>query len=311
MPEPKLSDEANLRLIERFLSYLRVEKGLSRLTLEAYRRDLMQFAAAHRGSLLEAQTADVRKFLDLQSSSGLQGRSLARKISALRSLYKYLLLDGLSKEDPMMVIDSPKQWKVLPKALSVEEIDGIGQKLQPRSKRAILQYLALRNQAMTEMLYAGALRASELIGLKLQDLNLAAGTMIIRGKGDKERVAPMGAAAQKAISRYLRDARPQLLGAATSPMLFIARRGKAISRNRLWQILETASAGNRHASPHMLRHSCATHMVAGGADLRTVQTILGHADISTTQIYTHIAMDRLKQVHREFHPLAKRKRGAQ
>jgi integrase/recombinase XerD len=167
--------------------------------------------------------------------------------------------------------------------------------------------LAQRDQAMVEVLYAGGLRVSEIVNVKLEDLKLDMGYVLVRGKGDKERIVPIGSAAQKQISLYRDEGRQALLNGKVSPMLFVRRGGGKLTRQRVWQMVKAASASGRHASPHMLRHSCATHMVENGADLRTVQTILGHADISTSQIYTHVALDRLKTVYRNFHPRGKKK----
>jgi integrase/recombinase XerD len=167
--------------------------------------------------------------------------------------------------------------------------------------------MAARDHAMLEVFYAGALRVSEIIGVKVEDLKLELGCILVRGKGDKERIVPLGKAAQQALEEYLKNARPRLLGArASSPILFLGRGGRKLTRQRVWQLVRAASAGmGRHASPHMLRHSCATHMVENGADLRTVQTMLGHADISTTQVYTHLALDRIRTVYQKHHPRAK------
>jgi integrase/recombinase XerD len=173
----------------------------------------------------------------------------------------------------------------------------------------VSQALALRDCAMLEVFYAGALRVSEIVGLKLEDLKLELGYVLVRGKGDKERIVPLGRAAQEIVQQYLRDARPVVADEKQSPVLFIARGARPITRQRVWQMVNAASAHGRHASPHMLRHSAATHMVENGADMRTVQTILGHADISTTQVYTHLALDRLNQVHKAHHPRAKRRIG--
>jgi integrase/recombinase XerD len=166
--------------------------------------------------------------------------------------------------------------------------------------------LAQRDQAMVEVLYAGGLRVSEIVNVKLEDLKLDMGYVLVRGKGDKERIVPIGKAAQEQIGQYLGDGRLALLNGKSSPMLFVRRGGAKLTRQRVWQMVKEISASGRHASPHMLRHSCATHMVENGADLRTVQTILGHADISTSQIYTHVALDRLKTVYRKFHPRGKK-----
>jgi integrase/recombinase XerD len=178
----------------------------------------------------------------------------------------------------------------------------------PRNDRAATQALAMRDRTMLAVLYAGGLRVSELTGARLEDLKLDLGYMLVRGKGDKERIVPIGAEAIHALRSYLAEARPVLCKAKASPLLFVARGAKRISRERVWQIAHAAGQGTgRGASPHMLRHSCATHMVERGADLRTVQTILGHADISTTQVYTHVALERLKSVYTEHHPRAKKR----
>ena len=170
--------------------------------------------------------------------------------------------------------------------------------------------LALRDRALVEMLYAGGLRVSEIVNVKLEDLKLEMGHVLVRGKGDKERIVPMGRAAQDEIRAYMGNGREALLNGKVSAMLFVRRGGGRLTRQRVWQMVKAASASGRHASPHMLRHSCATHMVENGADLRTVQTILGHADISTSQIYTHVALDRLKTVYRKFHPRGKKSASA-
>jgi integrase/recombinase XerD len=204
---------------------------------------------------------------------------------------------------------------VLPKSLALEEVEQIiasgagtastrvGTGVHARSRDGVA--LALRNRAMFEVFYAGALRVSEIVSLKIEDVKLEMGCVLVHGKGDKERIVPLGRSAQEALSIYLRESRPQLAAGKSSPVLFIARGAKKITRQRVWQMVKAASENGRHASPHMLRHSCATHMVENGADLRTVQTILGHADISTTQIYTHVALDRLKSVYQKHHPRAK------
>src|SRR5208282_314674 len=232
--------------------------------------------------------------------------SVARKLSALRHFYKYLLLDRYIASDPTLNIDTPRQWKVLPKSLAADEVEAVLQG-PPRAKDDRLsQALTGRDRAMLEVFYAGALRVSEVINLKLEDLKLELGYVLVHGKGDKERIVPLGRAAQEMVQQYLRDARPVLAAGKSSPFLFVARGARSITRQRVWQVVNDASAQSaRHASPHMLRHSCATHMVENGADLRTVQTILGHADISTTQVYTHLALDRLNRVYKQHHPRSK------
>jgi integrase/recombinase XerD len=293
-----------------FLDYLRVEKGLAALTVEAYESDLVQFAEflqARRRTLMDARREDVRGFLSQLFANGVKDRSVARKLSTLRHFYKYLLLDRMIKHDPTLEIDSPKQWKVLPKSLAKTEIDSMLESAGSVGESKLSAALAQRDQAMVEVLYAGGLRVSEIVNVKLEDLKLDLGYVLVRGKGDKERIVPIGSAAQKQINLYRDEGREALLNGKISPMLFVRRGGGKLTRQRVWQMVKESSAAGRHASPHMLRHSCATHMVENGADLRTVQTILGHADISTSQIYTHVALDRLKTVYRDFHPRGKKK----
>jgi integrase/recombinase XerD len=298
------------QLLAAFVDYLKVEKGLASLTVAAYQQDLSQFSEflARRKRVLEnARRDDVRDYLSHLFAAQMDGRSVARKLSALRHFYRYLLLDGHVQHDPTLNIDAPRQWKVLPKSLSSQEIDKLLQPGAPRSGK-YSEALGLRDRAMLEVLYAGALRVSEVVSLQRDDLKLELGYALVRGKGDKERMVPLGKTAQQALSDYLTRARPLLLGSQRSPHLFIARGGKRLTRQRAWQMVGNASRGSsRHASPHMLRHSCATHMVERGADLRTVQSILGHADISTTQVYTHVALDHLKGEYRKHHPRAKMK----
>jgi integrase/recombinase XerD len=221
-------------------------------------------------------------------------------------LYRYLLLDKLVEHDPTLNIDSPKQWKVLPKALARDEIEAMLSSPLPASDRKEAEAMAERDRAMLEVFYAAALRVTEIVGVKLEDMKLDLGYVLVRGKGDKERIVPLGKGAQDALTQYMKHARPILAKGKTSPFLFLGRGARKLTRQRVWQMVRAASAGTgRNASPHMLRHSCATHMVENGADLRTVQTILGHADISTTQVYTHLALDRLKNVYQKHHPRAK------
>jgi integrase/recombinase XerD len=305
--------EANSRVVSGFLDYLRIEKGLALLTISAYTNDIGQFAGflEERKRLLNnARREDVKDFIQQLFSNAMDGRSVGRKLSALRHLYKYLLLDKKINYDPTLNIDSPKQWKVLPKSLAHAEIESVLQAPRAASNRKEAEALAIRDRAMLEMFYAAALRVSEIIGVKLEDLKLELGYVLVRGKGDKERIVPLGRASQEIVAGYLKDSRSVLAADKSSPFLFLGRRAKKLSRQRVWQMVSAASvAAGRHASPHMLRHSCATHMVENGADLRTVQTILGHADISTTQIYTHLALDRLKNVYRKHHPRAGKRAG--
>lgn len=289
--------------ISAFLSYLKIEKGLAPLTIEAYGRDLQQFSEfleKKNRALLTARRADLLEFIEKLTSNLVEGRTRARKMSAMRHFYKFLLLDKQIKSDPTLNIDSPRQWKILPKSLALSEIDAM---LAREKSRPQHPALALRNQALLELLYATGMRVSELVNLRTEDVNLAASRAVVRGKGDKERIVPFGVCAREALERYLHEARPQLSRTRHSPLVFTDRSGTGLTRERVWRIVRE-SKPDKKASPHMLRHSCATHMVGNGADLRTVQTILGHADIATTQVYTHVAMDRLKQVYRKHHPRA-------
>jgi integrase/recombinase XerD len=301
------------RALASFAVYLRVEKGLAPLTVSSYGGDLKLWAEflGERGKdVFTAQRDDLKELLQHLLGHGMDSRSIARKLSALRGFYRYLLLDKLIAHDPTMDIDSPRQWKVLPKALSEEEVIALvespGQSNSNALRSRWTQALALRDRAMLEVLYAAAMRVSELVHVRVEDTKLELGYMLVRGKGDKERIVPLGAPAQEALRCYLRDGRPVLAGRKRAAELFLARGGHKLTRERIWMIVDQASkAAGRHASPHMLRHSAATHMVSHGADLRTVQTVLGHADISTTQIYTHVALDRLRKVYAAHHPRAR------
>jgi integrase/recombinase XerD len=306
-----MASDANARTLASFLDYLRVERGAAKLTIAAYTSDLAQFAEfleKRHAVLSGARREDVREYMQELFSNSLDGRSVGRKLSAIRHLYRHLLLDGKIDKDPTLNIDLPKQWKVLPKALSRDEVGAMLAETHPRNETVRGQALALRDHAMIEVLYAGGVRVSEVADARLEDLKLEMGYILVRGKGDKERMVPLGAPAQRALQQYLKNGREVIAKKRSSPLLFLGAGGRRLTRQRLWQLVGKASlASGRHASPHMLRHSCATHMVENGADLRTVQTILGHADISTTQIYTHVALDRLKSVYAKHHPRAKAK----
>src|SRR5208282_2497575 len=223
---------------------------------------------------------DVRAYIQELFSNSLDGRSVGRKLSAIRHLYRHLLLDGKIDKDPTLNIDLPKQWKVLPKALSREEVGAMLAATPPQNETTRGQALRLRDHAMLELLYAGGVRVSEVADARLEDLKLEMGYILVRGKGDKERMVPLGVPAQHALQQYLKDSRVVIAKERSSPLLFLGTGGRRLSRQRVWQLVGKASlTSGRHASPHMLRHSCATHMVENGADLRTVQTILGHSDI--------------------------------
>ncbi len=303
-----MPSDANSRTLAAFLDYLRIERGSARLTIAAYTSDLAQFAeflSKRRQVLSRARREDVRDFIQELFSNQLDGRSVGRKLSAIRHLYRYLLLDGKIEKDPTLNIDSPKQWKVLPKSLSRDEVETTLAATKPRNETARAQALALRDRAMLELFYASGVRVSEVSDARLEDLKLDMGYILVRGKGDKERMVPLGVPAQESLEQYLKTGREVLAKKKNSPLLFLGAGARRLTRQRVWQMVRKASlASGRDASPHMLRHSCATHMVENGADLRTVQTILGHADISTTQIYTHVALDRLKSVYTKHHPRA-------
>jgi integrase/recombinase XerD len=304
-----MASPADSRTLSGFLDYLRIERGSAKLTIAAYSSDLAQFAEfleERKQNLSAARREDVRAYIQELFSNQLDGRSIGRKLSAIRHLYRHLLIDGKIDKDPTLNIDLPKQWKVLPKALSRAEVGAMLAEDPPQNETARSHALRLRDHAMLELLYAGGVRVSEVADARLEDLKLEMGYILVRGKGDKERMVPLGVPAQHALQQYLKEGREVIAKQVGSPLLFVGTGGRRLTRQRVWQLVGKAGlAAGRHASPHMLRHSCATHMVENGADLRTVQTILGHSDISTTQIYTHVALDRLKSVYAKHHPRAK------
>lgn len=295
--------ENNGALLGEYLTYLRVEKGLRPLTCDAYQSDILLFAEHIEPLLLtHAQQKHVSSFMEHLRTHQVEARSIARKLSCLRGLYRWLLLDKRMQHDPTLNLESPKSWKVLPKALAPSEVTRMLDAAAMTAHHPQASAIAVRDHAILELLYAGGIRVSELTDLKVEDVSLDEGRVLVRGKGDKERILPLGHAAIEAIGRYLEQARPQLVR-GHGIALFLSTRGAALTRGWVWSLVKRADAG---ASPHMLRHSCASHMVENGADLRTVQILLGHADIGTTQVYTHLALGRLKTVHRLHHPRAKR-----
>jgi integrase/recombinase XerD len=306
----------NLTLLHDYQTYLRVEKGLRPLTCEAYDGDLKTFAEfieGRHGVLLTAAQQDVAAFLEHLRVHSIDPRSVARKLSCLRGFYKWLLLDRRIHHDPTVNIESPKAWKVLPKSLAEPEVAEMLERAGMAASHPQAQATALRDHAILELLYAGGLRVSEVTGLSTGDLAMDAGRVHVRGKGDKERIVPLGRIALEALDEYLRQGRPHLARISSArkanaarqdaTRLFLSLRGMPLTRQWVWHLVKMARTG---ASPHRLRHSCATHMVEHGADLRSVQVLLGHADISTTQVYTHLALGRLKEVHRMHHPRAGR-----
>ncbi len=302
-----MTPAGNSALLNEYLVYLRVEKGLRPLSCEAYGRDLATFAEYVEGTHGVLETAgqpEVSGFLEHLHRHGIEPRSIARKLSCLRGFYKWLLLDKRIRHDPTLNIESPKAWKVLPKSLAEAEVNGLLEAAHTAAEHPQAGAIALRDRAILELLYAGGVRVSELTGLRPEDLQLDAGRILVRGKGDKERIVPLGRAAVQALEQYLKRGRPQFARRARTSGLFLSQAGRTLTREWIWKLVRSKSGG----SPHMLRHSCATHMVEHGADLRSVQTLLGHADIGTTQVYTHLALGRLKAVHRAHHPRAKRMR---
>ena len=291
--------------ISSFLTHIRVEKGLSANTVCAYRRDLMKFsdfAQKRNLSLAAVRSDELMDFLAGLYRQRLESKSVARHLVSLRNFFRFAQTQELIPEDPSVNLESPKIRRSLPGYLRLEEVERL--LAQPDGKTPF----GMRDRAMLEVLYSAGLRVSELIGLRVSDLDTKVGCVRCIGKGDKERIVPIGKKALGMVERYLRDARPKLLGKATgSPTLFVNRRGGALSRVGVWKILSSYGrrAGLRVAlAPHMLRHSFATHLLERGADLRSVQLMLGHADISTTQIYTHVVEERLKQIYKAHHPRA-------
>ena len=287
-----------------FLSYLRVERGLAQNTVEAYSRDLaklLKFLQKNQSTISEMDSIGIRKFLLWLEQQQLESRTIARHIVSLRNLYRYLRREGIVRLDPTENLESPRIWKVLPKYLSVEQVEKL--LAQPSAEIP----LGIRDRAILEMLYGTGLRVSELISLRVGDVNPEAGFVRTLGKGNKQRIVPAGRAAIAAVEKYCAGSRACLLGSRLSPYLFVSRRGGRLTRQGVWLLLSRYGklAGiPKQITPHLLRHSFATHMLARGADLRSLQLMLGHSDISTTQIYTHVATARLREIYQRHHPRA-------
>ena len=293
----------NDALIDRFCDHLWLEDGLVELTLAAYRRDLEAFASwlekERRQLLRSAVPGDVEAYLAWRFARRAQPRSAARYTSALKRFYRYLLRENLIAADPTLNLDSPKLPRALPKTLTEADVERL---LDSAGGGAPLD---LRDRAMLETLYATGLRVSELVTLKLTALNLNDGVLRVTGKGNKDRLVPLGEEALRWLQRYLADARPQLLEGRLSDAAFVTARGEGMTRQAFWYLIKRraqAAGIARPLSPHTLRHAFATHLLNHGADLRVVQMLLGHSDISTTQIYTHVARERMKQLHARHHP---------
>lgn len=293
---PKLPVE-----VSSFLDHLTVERGLSPKTVEAYRSDLLRFFKICAKEPAKVRREDVRAFLGAERAEGHTASTATRRLVALRTFYRFLLLERLVEGDPTENVEPPRPLRRLPDYLTPEEVDRL------LETPDTVSLTGLRNRAMLEVLYATGMRVSELTGLTLDRFNAEAGFVLVMGKGSKERVVPLGEVAQDWVQRYRETARPALLKGRESTALFVTARSGSMTRQMVWIMITgyARQAGiTKHLSPHTLRHSFATHLLEHGADLRSVQTLLGHADISTTQIYTHLEQERLKRIYRQFHPRA-------
>ena len=300
MMEKESISHAN-HLADQFIYHLRVEKGLAKNTIESYSRDLARyFDFLEKNSLLplKASQIDIMEYVSSLAGS-LSSRSIARNLSSLKVFYRFLVSEGKIQTNPSRLISNPKLPRRLPGVLSGEEVERLLAAPDAQNSRG------LRDRAMLELLYASGLRVSELVGLKIANINLEAGWVRTIGKGSKERMVPIGSKAQQSIKEYLAYSRPSLLRKRSSSSLFVTSRAKPMSRQAFWKIVKRCSRQvgiRKEISPHSLRHSFASHLLEHGADLRSVQIMLGHSDISTTQIYTHVTRERLKQIHGKYHP---------
>ena len=292
-------DEA---LIDGFIDRLWMEKGLSRNTLSSYRSDIRGFSQwlkQHQSSLVKAQRSHLQSYLAERIAHSSKPRSTARLLSSLRRLFRFMCREGMREDDPSALIESPKLGRALPKSLSEADIEAL------LASPDVSTPLGLRDRAMLELMYASGLRVSEMVALGVDQVSMHRGLLRLIGKGDKERLVPMGEEAQDWLERYLHEARGGLLKGGRSTAIFLTARGDAMTRQAFWYMIKrNAHKAGIHTtlSPHTLRHSFATHLLNHGADLRVVQMLLGHSDLSTTQIYTHVARERLKQLHAQHHP---------
>jgi integrase/recombinase XerD len=290
-------------LIDSFLNYISVERGLSNNTVISYREDLNTYInfleGRHIDALSKINKNDITNFMLSQKDRGLAANSVARRLAAIRMFHRFLARERIIKNDPTTLIDSPKLWKKIPDSLTLSEVEALIAAPNIRDKQG------MRDKAILETLYATGMRVSEAVNLKSDNVNLDIGFLRCIGKGDKERVVPLGSKAITSIKRYLEVSRPHFLKGKQSEFLFLNRFGKKISRQSFWKIIKKYAREakiKKPIRPHILRHSFATHLLERGADLRSVQEMLGHSNIATTQIYTHINRDRLKSVHKQFHP---------
>jgi len=289
--------------VGKYIEYIVMERGLSQNTSSAYTHDisgLCDFLDTIGKDVLSAVPGDITSYLALLRSTGRSARSYTRTLIALRGMYKFLMKEGLIEESPASLVDIPSFQTGLPEVLSINEVDKL---LKARDGSTAL---SIRDRAMLETLYATGLRATELVSLRLNDVSLQKGVLITIGKGSKQRAVPLGETAMVWLRRYMEEARPTLLKKHSSAHLFLSIRGRAMTRQNFWEIIKKtalmAGIDRSRIKPHVLRHSFATHLIEGGADLRSVQAMLGHADISTTQIYTHVTTARLKKLHKKGHP---------
>jgi integrase/recombinase XerD len=287
--------------LDTFIDHLWLEDGLSKNTLESYRADLSQFNAwliKRKSELLTANQADIQQYLAVKFPQS-KPRSISRLIASMRRFYRYALRENLIEKDPTLQIESPKLPRSLPKSLNEQEVEDL------LNAPNINEAIGLRDRAMLELLYASGLRVSELVTVKVNEVSTQDGVVRVTGKGSKTRLVPMGEEAVDWIDKYIKQARPEILQKRMSDALFVTARASAMTRQAFWYLIKRYAllAGiSKHMSPHVLRHAFATHLLNHGADLRVVQMLLGHADISTTQIYTHVARERLKQLHSVHHP---------
>ncbi|MDP1658909.1 MAG: site-specific tyrosine recombinase XerD [Methylotenera sp.] len=293
--------DSNANLLDTFIDHLWLEDGLSKNTLESYRLDLTSFSlwlTKQNKQLLSVDQADIQQYLAVKFPQS-KPRSISRLIASMRRFYRYLMRDNIISLDPTIQIQSPKLPRSLPKSFNEDEVVAL------LNAPDVNEPAGLRDRAMLELLYACGLRVSELVGVQATEVSVSDGVVRVTGKGSKTRLVPMGEEAVDWISRYLSEARPVILHKRLCDALFVTNRGGAMTRQAFWYLIKRYAllAGiNKHMSPHVLRHAFATHLLNHGADLRVVQMLLGHADISTTQIYTHVARERLKQLHSMHHP---------
>lgn len=294
-----------MNIVDNFIAYLSAEKGLSKNTVISYLFDIkkfIEFLDANGKELINFSRGDLIDYLDLLRKEGYSVSSISRIFSSLRGLCRYMIIEHIRDDNPSENLETPKRWLYLPKSLTLNEIKSLLESTQQVERSNPLLY---RDRVMIELVYSSGLRVSELISLKLEDLNLEAGFLRVIGKGSKERIVPICMRTLKLLKNYIDNERKAILKKKNSQYLFVTNRGKPMTRQRFWQsIKEAGKSLGLKITPHMLRHSFATHMLEGGADLRSLQKLLGHSDISTTQIYTKVTSERLKQVYSKYHPRA-------